>query len=1042
MNTTYSEIDDSQAPALRLLQKLGWHYLTPEAAEEQRDELLTNVVLDKLLKEQLARINQFEFAGKKQRFSSHSIESAARALHNVVATSLLATNEKIYDLLTLGKSFTEYVDGQEKAFTLHYIDWEHPENNSFHVCEEFTVEGMHERRRPDIVMFINGIPIVVIENKRRDKADSVDEAVSQHIRNQRKGEGIPRLYEFAQLLIAAQPNELRYAVTGTEAKFWSVWKEDNEEETAALLRKSVPGAPPERRMPTAQDRSLLSLCEPQRLLELVYKFIVFDGPVKKICRYQQYFAVQETLERVKKFEQEGFRQGGVIWHTTGSGKSLTMVMLSKALALDPEIAHPRVVIVTDRINLDKQIHKTFQNCGKQVEKASSGQELINLLSDKGNEVITTVLDKFQTAANRHDFEDPSSNIFVLVDESHRSQYGTANQTMRKTLPNACYIGFTGTPLLKREKNTARKFGGFIHKYTIEQAVQDGAVLPLLYEGRAAKLEVNRKGIDKGFDRLSEPLNENARKDLKKKFSSISKLYESDRVVEEVAHDISVHYTTHWQNSGLKAQLAVPRIDTAVKYQKYFEGQTDPKLKINTAVVFTPPDSRQDYEDVWKEASKEARKYWGAIMERFHNQEAYEKWAIDHFKDASREVEIIIVVSKLLTGFDAPRNTILYLAKPLHSHNLLQAIARVNRLFAGKEHGYIVDYVGLLGKLDEALTSYSAFDEYEEADLQQALQDVGEEIEKVPGAHAAVWDVFKEVKDKSDNESLERHLSPQDRRDQFYEALSHFLKVLQTALSTDEFYERYTADQISFYRKELSFFEKLKRSVQRRYNDVVSYKEYEPRVQKLIDRYVDAEEVESITDAVNIMNKNQVAEALAQYGKTPASRADYISSKMKKVIHENMDKDEAFYKKFSRLIEETIEAFYQNRIDEKQYLEKIMALRDDMESGYQEGIPASIRQEPKVRAFYGGIAEVIANHFGEEKATEITHELAQVSKDLDGIVSKLVIRDWKRNKDVQHEMENEIEDYLMARSKDLGIHLNFEQIDDILARCMKTARNNY
>lgn len=365
-----------------------------------------------------------------------------------------------------------------------------------------------------------------------------------------------------------------------------------------------------------------------------------------------------------------------------------MVMLSKALALNPAIESPRVIIVTDRISLDKQIYKTFQNCGKNVVKAKSGTDLIELISDKGNEIITTILDKFQTASKQGSFQDTSNNIFVLVDESHRSQYGTANVNMRKILPNACYIGFTGTPLLKKEKSTAKKFGGFIHKYTIDQAVKDGAVLPLLYEGRSAKLNVNKKQIDKGFERLSEALTEDAQKDLKRKFASISKIYESEHVVEEIAHDISLHFCKNWQGSGLKAQLAVPKIDVAIRYQKYFEEQTNKNLKINTYVVFTPPDSRVANEDVWQESSSESKKYWDTLVQKFGNQENYENWVIDRFKENTQEVELIIVVSKLLTGFDAPRNSVLYLAKPLHSHNLLQAIARVNRLFEGKEYGIL------------------------------------------------------------------------------------------------------------------------------------------------------------------------------------------------------------------------------------------------------------------------------------------------------------------------------------------------------------------
>jgi type I restriction enzyme R subunit len=777
-------------------------------------------------------------------------------------------------------------------------------------------------------------------------------------------------------------------------------------------------------------------------MDIVYKYIVFDGPDKKICRYQQYFAVQDTIKQVTKVDKEGKRQGGVIWHTTGSGKSLTMVMLSKALALEPSINHPRVLVVTDRVSLDKQIFKTFIKCGKDAKKATSGSDLIELLQDKGNEIITTIIDKFQTATKRGGFKDDSAEIFVLVDESHRSQYGSANANMRKILPNATYIGFTGTPLLKSEKSTAKKFGGFIHKYTIDQAVKDGAVLPLLYEGRSAKLSINKKQIDKGFERLASNLNEDAQKDLKRKFASISKIYESDHVIEEIAFDISKHFCENWQGTGFKAQLAVPKIDSAIRYQKYFENQVNPKLRIKTAVVFTPPDSRQSNEDVWEESSNEARVYWDNLMKKHRGQDKYETYVTEKFKEEDDEIELIIVVSKLLTGFDAPRNTVLYLAKPLHSHNLLQAIARVNRLFQGKEHGYIIDYVGILGKLDEALTNYSALEDFDAEDLTNAVKDMREIVRQVPVRHSEVWEIFKGLPNKEDIEALERHLSPKDIRDQFYDKVSKYARTLQEAKSADEFYEEFSEAQIEFYKAELKRFQSLRTSVQTRYAEVISYKEYEPRVRKLLDAYVDAEEVNVVTNEVNIFNRGEVNEALESYGKTPASKADYIANNMKKVINENMEKDEAFYKKFSEMIEETIKAFQEGRITEGEYLEQILNTRDDLESGYQEGIPESIKDNPKARAFFGAVTEVIEEVHGKGITKDATSLLAQAGVEIAGIVEGMTIRDWKKNLDVQRQMENKIEDYLIDHKNQLGIDLTWTDIDQILGKCLKVAKHNY
>ncbi|PIQ47923.1 MAG: type I restriction endonuclease subunit R [Cytophagales bacterium CG12_big_fil_rev_8_21_14_0_65_40_12] len=1038
--SSYNEWSDSQSPAITLLKKLGWQYLSPEQALEHRGGLLSNVLLEGILHESLERINRFEYKGQHYPFSQSNIQSAINQLKNIPDEGLVRTNEQVYDLLTLGRSFTENIQADQKAFTLRYIDWNNLESNVFHVTEEFEVEGIRSKKRPDIVLFVNGIPFTVIENKRRDKNLSLDEAISQTIRNQKKKEGIPRLFHYAQMLMAVQPNEVKYATVGTSMQFWANWREDNQTETERLLKSKAHNTQPENRLTTEQDRVLVSLCKPERLMEFTYKFVVFDQPEKKIARYQQFFAVEKALKQIKQTDKNGVRKGGVIWHTQGSGKSLTMVMLSKAIALDPEIPNARVVVVTDRVSLDKQIYKTFFNCGKNVKKAKSGNDLIELLKDKGNENITAILDKFRMATKRKDFKDDSKNLFVLVDESHRSQYGSSHMHMKRILPNACFIGFTGTPLLKPEKSTARKFGGFIHEYTIDQAVKDKAVLPLLYEGRAPKISVNKTQIDKGFERLTAPLSEEAAKDLKKKHARISKIYESEQVIEEVAYDISVHYTKNWKGTGFKAQLAVPKIDTAIRYQKYFESQSDPALKINSRVVFTPPDSRSDYDGVWKESSNEAKQYWEAIVNKYGNQEFYENKVVEEFKDKGDEVELLIVVSKLLTGFDAPRNTVFYLAKPLMEHNLLQAIARVNRLCEGKDFGYIIDYVGVLGKLDEALTAYSAFEGYEEDDLKSVVTNILEEVRKVPLRLDGIWDLFKGV-NRQDKEAMERHLQGKNLRDVYHERVLAYFKALQLALASEEFYKEFSEAQIKEFMQALKFFREQRKSVQYRYAEIVSYHEYEPRVRKLLDTYVGADEVQSITGEVNIFDENMVREALEQYGKTPASKADMIANQMKKVITENMEKDEAYYKKFSEMIDETIRLFNEGRLEEKDYLDRILKTREQMQHGEQEGVPSSLASQPKARAFFGALREVLKNHHSS-LTDEILQLWAETGIVIETTVSKLTIRDWKKNIDVGKQIENAIEDYLISHRNHLGVDMTFDEIDQIIERCLKVAKNNY
>jgi type I restriction enzyme, R subunit len=1040
--TTYTEIQDSQLPALVLLQKLGWKYITPEETEKQRDGILSNVILENILEEQLERINAFEYKGSTYNFSQGSIHDAIYTLKNIPDEGLVKSSERVFDLLSLGKSFEEHIQGDKKSFTMRYIDWENLENNTFHVTDEYVVEGITTPRRPDLVLFINGIPFCVIENKRRDKNQSIDEAISQFIRNQKKEEGIPKLFHYTQLLLAVQPNEVKYGTTDTPLKFWGFWKEktDVESEVHRLISSAVEGQPKEDRLPTEQDRMIYALCRPNRLLELAHKFTVYDGGVKKVARYQQYFAVKNTVERVQQFNEEGQRKGGVIWHTQGSGKSLTMVMLAKSIILNEHIPNARIIVVTDRVELDKQIAKTFNQCGKTAITAKSGNHLIEIVQESSTEIVTTLIDKFESALKRKDFRNKSENIFVLVDESHRSQYGKNHALMKKALPKACYLGFTGTPLMGDERNTAHKFGGYIDKYTIDQAVVDQAVLPLLYEGRSAKLSVNQDQIDKGFDRLSEPLTEYQTKDLKKKFSSITQIYRSDSVVEEIAYDVSEHYCNNWKNTRFKAILAVPLKETALKYQKYFENQTNPRLKIDTAVIISNSDTRQDHEDVHEETTSEVQQYFKKINARYGSVEAYEEQMTNKFKDADDEVELLIVVGKLLTGFDAPRCNTLYIAKPLKEHGLLQAIARANRLYEGKDVGYIVDYVGILGDLDKALTQYSALKDFDESDLEGAIVRVEEELKKIPQYHSDVWDVFKEVKNKKDNEEMERFLASKDVRDNFREKLILFAKTLQSGMATDTYYKTYSEDRQRLFLKDLKFFQELRKSVQNRYAEKIDYKEYEGRVRKLLDMHVGVESVEQTTEPINIFDEELFKQEVERKTGTKASKADAIAHRMKKVITEKMDEDPVFYKKFGTLIDEAIKAFLDKRMTEAEYLKQMMEARSNLIKGSFSGIPAVLQGNPEARAFYGIVKDVLARELPSSDLSKVDDALTQTGIDLSHLIQRLVIRDWKRNDDIQKQMKNDVEDYLLDHRKDYGVELSFTQLDIILEEVMKVARN--
>lgn len=1059
---TPSFIEDhiSQIPALQLLQNLGYTYLTPEEVLKERQDKLSNVILEDILEQQLLKINNIQFKGKIYPFSPASIRGAIDAIKNVpMFDGLVTTNSKIYDLLTLGKSFEESIGNDRKSFTINYIDWNNIENNVFHVAEEFEVNrtSSDKKYRPDIVLFINGIPLCIIECKRPDIKKPLEEAKSQHLRNQQE-DGIPHLYKYSQILLALTSNKVQYATTGTPRKFWATWKEQKLKETDLqelvnkplsdeqkdklfadrfkYVRKYFDNIEAEGRLVTEQDKLLYSLCQPQRLLELMYKYIVYDAGIKKIARYQQYFAIQDTLERIKIIRHER-RQGGVIWHTQGSGKSLTMVMLAKAISLEPEIVNPKIVIVTDRIDLDKQISDTFKSCGKVVKKATSGEDLGNIIADNKETIITTVINKFQAALRKKKVIDNSKNVFVLVDESHRSQYGSANALMQKVFPNACYIGFTGTPLMKKEKSTAIKFGGIIGTpYTINQAVEDETVLPLYYESRLAVQNVTQNSIDKYFDIISRDLTDKQKADLKKKFSTRRILNEAEQKIANVALDISQHFEHKYKGTGFKGQLTIPSKAIALKYKKYL----DELGMVTSEVVISAPDTREGNDDIYEENSSEVNLFWKRMMDRFGNESEYNAQIINQFKNAP-EPELLIVVDKLLTGFDAPKNSVLYIARSLKEHGLLQAIARVNRLAEGKDYGEIIDYYGLLTELDEALLTYSNIGDFDEEDIQDALVSAQEEIKKLPQLHSDLWEIFNGI-NKYDVEAYEQHLKYEDDRDKFYDKLSQYSKVLQLALGNFKFLEETPEKKIVTYKNDLKFFLNLRVSLKSRYAESIDRKEYEAKIQKLIDTYVTSDEIIQVTEPVDIFDTEKFKAEVEKKIST-RSKADTIAYRISRTISEKWDGDPIFYKKLSELLKEAIAKYSKQIMDEAErlkndnaYLNRVTEILTMARTRTGDDIPISILNNEVAKAFYGVVFEKIKKYDATKDSA------AELALKIDKIILDNQYVDWIKNTDLQNKIINDIEDVLFEFKDTNKIDITFDDIDFIIDESMKIAKRRY
>lgn len=1024
----YLEVNASQKPAIALLQSMGYTYIFPEDCEKQRGSRY-HVLLKDILRGQLRRLNRYSYAGAENEFSAANIERAMEELDEPLTDGLVRTSEKIYDALLLGKSYPETVGGGKSlSFNLKYIDWEHPENNLFHVTEEFAVESQDKlhNARPDIVLFINGIPFAVIECKAPHI--SVDQAVEQMIRNQR-ADYIPQLFKYAQIVMATNKNAVKYATAGTPKKFWSVWKEQDTAFLDSRLAQLVTD-----RAPTEQDRNIISLFSRERLMELTRYFVLFDANVKKICRYQQYFAIREIIKTIAQQDSKGNRQSGVIWHTQGSGKSLTMVMLAKYILMELAVCNPRVVIVTDRKELDGQIAATFAHTRLNPARATSGRHLVELVSNGKADVITTIINKFNTA-ERLDAKNNSRDVFVLIDESHRSNYGSMAAKMRTVFPNACYIGFTGTPLMKREKNTLTKFGKLIHKYTIQDGVEDGAIVPLIYEGRFVEQKVDEENIDMWFQQTTKRLTDPQKEDLRRKWSSIRRLTSTDARIKRIALDINNHFLLGFKDTGFKAMLATNYKRDAIRYLKCFEQFGD----LNCAVVISPPDMRESVDDIDEGTDNMVIEYWEKMMKLYGDADTYEEVMKNKFCDG--EIDILIVCSKLLTGFDAPVCQVLYIDKELKEHGLLQAIARTNRLHDGKEYGLIVDYRGLIQKLDAAMDMYSGagLENFEAGDLKGVVIDVLEVLGQLRTAYTNLMDLFAEVKDLSDTEAVEVSLADEKKREQFYNLLCTFGRALNLALNSEQAYAALPGEERKKYQDRFVFFSKVRRSAKIRYCDAIDNREYEPLMQNLLDTHLSVAGLKQITNPVDILNKDDFERELEELGSLRA-KADAITSRLSKSISAKYEENPAYYDSFSRRIKDALDQYKEKVISEAEYLAKMRSIMEDYHSGKSSvSYPERIKHNVHAQAFYG----VITALFDDAQVEGMTPDFAaEIAEEITAIIAKHSRVDWTNNQTIHNRISQDIDDLFYAYEKNRGLVLSFDLIDKVIENVKTVALRRF
>ena len=992
----FDEASSSQIPALLQLINLGYDYIPRNEVNNHR-ESKSQYILHDIAKKALRNINEDIISDK-------SIDEALYALEKTkLDDGMVKASEDVYSNLLGGVSVPEIIDGKKTSPQLKFIDWQEPEKNVYHVVAEFEIEE-DQNRRPDIVLFVNGIPFAAIECKKASVL--VDEAVYQMIRNQKFAQ-TPKFFLFPQILIATNINEVKYGTMQTPFEFYSVWKEKDapaDYETKVLENVNKPiddntvsqvckdlrrkdYVHHAKESLSAQDLGIYALLSPARLLDLVRNFVIYDNGIKKNTRYQQYFAIKKTLQKIKNIDENGKRRGGLIWHTQGSGKSLTMVMLVKNLI--EEVKNPRVIVVTDRTDLDIQIRDTFAACNikKGVVQATSCKNLLELIEHNPQDVITTLVHKFDKPT---DFVDDDNNIFVLIDEAHRTQSGDANMMMNKILPRACQIAFTGTPLMKKvpdrlvgkemsKSQSIEKFGGLIDEYTISEAEKDGAVLPLIYQGRFVDQTIDEIA-DKFYERLAGRFSESERKDFAKKCISSSVLEETSQRIEMIALDVNDHFVKNFQNTGLKGQLVAPSKYAAVMFKQAL----DLLGEIRAEVIISDTLADEGKDDTLSEHKKIVTDYMAKQKHLYGSIESREKQIIRDYKKNPDGCELLIVVDKLLTGFDAPCDTVLYLAKQLKDHNLLQAIARVNRVYDGadgkqsKTAGLIVDYSKNAKNLKSALELFS---HYDPQDIDRALLDTDSQINLLNSIYDRLHTTFKDIKDKQNTNDYVEYLKKNEKvREDFYGDVNKFIKQFSVCYSLYDFYSKMDTDKLLEYKKDLKRFVEIKKTTQLSLAEKVDFSKYKDQIMRLLDKYVTAKDVEVLSKEISLSDMREFNQYIEddKNGLSDKSKADAILAQTKKVIKERYEQDEAFYGKFSELIDKILQELKQAK---KEDLAALLAQAKECQKSvtdYEDSdIPEQLRKNKIYHPFYRNIRKFFKSD--EKDYSQIVEDIVQIIK---------------------------------------------------------------